>query len=296
MRAVRVGLVGGGPWARRVHGPALAAHPGTELTAVWTRRPEVAAEFADTWGARAVTDLDELLDTVDAVALAVPPQVQGELAVRAAAAGRHLICEKPLAVDLDSARAVVDAVAAARVLSSMVLTLRFDPAVRAWLDAVPPGAGPDTVGSVRWLSGSLLGGPYAASGWRAEHGALLDLGPHVVDLLDSALGAVTAVDWAHHTEPDLWRFGLRHAGGAQSTAAVSLRLPIDPSEIELAVFGAAGRHRLHGRHSDAPTCYARLLDEFVAAVHGHGPPPVLDAARGLRLQEIVDEVRRTAVP
>lgn len=294
MGAVRVGLVGGGPWARRVHGPALAAHPDIELAAVWTRRPEAAADLAGTLGTRTVPDLDELLDTVDAVALAVPPQVQGELAVRAAAAGRHLICEKPLAVDLDSARAVAAAVAAARVQSSMVLTLRFDPAVRAWLDGVPAGAGPDTLGSVRWLSGSLLGGPYAASGWRAEHGALLDLGPHVVDLLDAALGAVTAVGWAYRTEPDLWRFGLTHAGGAQSTVAVSLRLPVDPSEIELAVFGGVGRHQLTGRHSDAATCYARLLDEFVAAVRGDGPPPVLDAARGLRLQEIVDEVRRTA--
>ena len=292
MQTLRVGLVGGGPWARRVHGPALVAHPGTELAAIWTRRPEVAAELAGELGSRAVDGLDELLDSVDAVAFAVPPQVQGELAVRAAQAGRHVICEKPLAADLGGARAV--AAAAAGVASALMLTLRYDPDVRAWLDAVPPGAGRDTVGSVRWLSGSLLGGPYATSTWRAEHGALLDLGPHAIDLLDAALGPVTGVGWAHHDEPDLWRFGLDHAGGAHSTVTVSLRLPVDPSEIELTVFGGAGRHRLAGRPADAPTCYARLLDAFVPAAVGEGPPVALDVARGLRLQEIVDEVRRIA--
>lgn len=289
--ALRVGLVGGGPWARRVHGPAVAAHPGTELTALWTRRPEVAGELSGVLGGRPVGSFEELLDAVDVVAFAVPPRVQGELAVRAALAGRHLICEKPLAADLDGARAV--ARAAAGVTSALVLTLRHDPGVAAWLAGIPAGAGPDTVGAVRWLSGSLLGGPYAASAWRAERGALLDLGPHVVDLLDAALGPVTGVDWAHHDEPDLWRFALRHAGGAHSTATISLRLPVDPSEIELTVFGGVGRHRLARGAADAPACYARLLDEFVGAVHG-GPPVALDAARGLRLQEIVDEVGRTA--
>ncbi len=281
-----MGLVGGGPWARRVHGPALAAHPGTELAAVWTRRPEIAAALADGLGSRAAADLDELLDAVDAVAFAVPPQVQGALAVRAAAAGKHLVCEKPLAADLTAARALAEA--ARGLTSAVVLTLRYDPRIRAWLDGIPDGAGPDTVGAVRWLSGSLLGGQYAASAWRAEHGALLDLGPHAIDLLGAALGPVTGVGWAHHDEPDLWRLGLDHAGGAHSTVTLSLRLPVDPSEIELTVFGGAGRHELSGGVGDATACYARLLDDFVAAACREGPPVGLDIAHAVTLQEIVE--------
>jgi hypothetical protein len=65
---------------------------------------------------------------------------------------------------------------------------------------------------------------------------------------------------------------------------------VDPSEIELAVFGGVGRHQVGGRVADARSCYGRLLDELVTAVRGEGPPPPLDAARGLRLQEIVDAV------
>jgi predicted dehydrogenase len=292
---MRVGLVGGGPWARTVHGPGLAAHPGTEVAGVWTRRPEVAEELAAEFGTRAFPDLDALFADVDAVAFAVPPHVQGPLAVRAAAAGKHLICEKPLAASVAEAAEVVAAVRGAGVHSSMVLTMRHSPAVRAWLAGMPKEpAGADTVASARWLSGSLLGGPYSGSAWRQEQGALLDLGPHVVDLLDAAVGPVVRVAWAHHDEPDLWRFGLDHAGGAHSTVTLSMQLPIDPSEIEFTVLGSAGRHRLVGRTADPQECYAALLDELVAAVDGSGPPPALDVARGLRLQELVDEVRAAA--
>lgn len=295
MDRLRVGLVGGGPWARTVHGPGLAAHPGTEVNAVWTRRPEVAAELAAEFGGRAYADLEVLFDAVDAVAFAVPPQVQGRLALCAAAAGKHLICEKPLAGTVEEARSVVAAVRRAGVHSTMVLTMRHAEAVRDWLAGMPrEPAGPDTVASARWLSGSLLGGPYAASAWRVEHGALLDLGPHVIDLLDAAVGPVVSVPWARLDEPDLWRFGLLHEGGAQSTVTLSMRLPVDPSEIEFTVLGGAGRHRLAGRGADANTCYAALLDELVAAVDGSGPPPSLDATRGLRLQELVESVRAAA--
>ncbi len=291
MDRLRVGLVGGGPWARTVHGPGLAAHPGTEVAAVWTRRPEVARELATEFGGRAYDDLEVLFDAVDAVAFAVPPQVQGRLALHAAAAGKHLICEKPLAGTVQEARSVVEAVAAAGVHSTVVLTMRHAPAVRDWLAGMPPEPpGPDTVASARWLSGSLLGGPYATSTWRAEQGALFDLGPHVLDLLDAAVGPVVSVPWARLDEPDLWRFGLVHEGGAQSTVTLSMRLPVDPSEIEFTVLGSAGRHRLAGRGADASVCYAALLDELVAAVDGSGPPPALDAARGLRVQELVESV------
>lgn len=292
MDRVRVGLVGGGPWARTVHAPGIASHSGTELAAVWTRRPDVAAELAAEFGTRSYTDLEVLLDAVDAVAFAVPPQVQGRLALFAAAAGKHLICEKPLAGTVDDARAVVEAVERAGVHSTMVLTMRHAPAVRDWLAEMPQEpAGPDTVAFARWVSGSLLGGPYCTSPWRAEEGALSDLGPHVIDLLDAAVGPVVEVPWARYEEPDLWRFGLLHSGGAQSTVTLSMRVPVDPSEIDFTVLGGAGRHRLAGRGADAPICYAALLDELVAAVDGSGPPPALDVTRGLRLQELVEAVR-----
>ncbi len=294
MERLRIGLVGAGPWARRVHMPAITAHPRTTLTGVWSRRRGSAQELATEAGGQVYDRVADLFDDVDAVAFAVPPRVQAELATAAAAAGCHVILEKPLADSLAGARAVA-AVAAAAVCSTTMLTLRFDPVIRDWLAGLPDApAGPDTIGSARWLSGALLGGPYAGSAWRAEHGALLDVGPHVIDLLDAALGAVTGVEWVHRAEPDVWRFGLVHAGGARSTTTVSSRLPVDPSEVEIAVFGGAGRHVLTSKPADARACYGVLLDEFCAAVAGGRTGGRCDAARALHVQEIIEQLRSAA--
>ena len=92
---LRVGVAGAGPWARMFHAPAFAAHPRTELTAVWARRMSAAEELAGPCGATAHDTFDRFLEDVDAVAFAVPPDVQAALAARAARAGRALLLEKP---------------------------------------------------------------------------------------------------------------------------------------------------------------------------------------------------------
>lgn len=297
---MRIGLVGAGPWARTVHAPAIAGHRRWTPAGVWARRPEAAAEVAAITGGPVHATFDDLVDACDAVAFAVPPQAQGELVPVAAAAGRHLVLEKPLAADLAAAERAATAIADAGVCSATVLTLRFDPAIRAWLDAVPEGPhGPGTVGTARWLSGALLGGPFASSQWRAEHGALLDVGPHVIDLLDAALGPVTGVEQARRDEPDLWRIGLLHSGGARSSLVLSLRTPVEPTDFEIAITGGLGpdgrgRTALDSRPADAVACYASLLDDLADAVEAGDPRLPVDAARALHLQRIVDEIVRAA--
>ncbi|GLZ40952.1 Gfo/Idh/MocA family oxidoreductase [Actinokineospora sp. NBRC 105648] len=288
---LRVGLVGAGPWARSVHAPGLIAHPGTELTAVWARRPEAAAEL----GAPVVADFDALLAGVDAVAFAVPPAVQAELAVRAAAAGKHVLLEKPVAATLADAERVADAVERAGVASIVVFIRRFAPETVAWLDGVaahPGWAG----GSARWLSGALLGGAYSGSAWRHEGGALADIGPHVLDLLDAALGPITDVLSAHKSEPDLWHLVLGHDGGATSTATLSMRLPMRPTVTEVSVYGDSGYRDLTGRATPAADSYAVLLDEFTAMVHSGQTEHRVDVRRGVHVQRVLNQVLRAAVP
>ncbi|RDB48107.1 Gfo/Idh/MocA family oxidoreductase, partial [Tsukamurella tyrosinosolvens] len=86
---VRIGLVGAGPWARETHAPALTAHPGVDFVGGWARDPAAAAELFP----RSFDSPAELFDAVDAVAFAVPPNVQAELAVEAARAGKHLVLD-----------------------------------------------------------------------------------------------------------------------------------------------------------------------------------------------------------
>ena len=95
---LRVGLVGAGPWAKLCHVPMLEEHPDIRLVGGWARRPEAMATLVGP--ERTVRSYDELLDQVEAVVFCVPPDVQAELAPEAAARGRHLFLEKPLAFDV----------------------------------------------------------------------------------------------------------------------------------------------------------------------------------------------------
>ena len=107
---MRFGLIGTGYWANSVHAPALATTPGARLASVWGRNAAAAAPLAAAHGATAYDDLDEFLASVDAVSFAVPPHVQAPLAIRAAEAGKHLLLEKPVALSVADADAVVTAV------------------------------------------------------------------------------------------------------------------------------------------------------------------------------------------
>ncbi|HVW40668.1 MAG TPA: Gfo/Idh/MocA family oxidoreductase [Amycolatopsis sp.] len=290
---LRVGLVGAGPWARTVHAPGLAGHPGTELSAVWARRQEAARQIADAHGAAVSTTFDDLLAQVDAVSFAVPPVIQADLAARAARAGKHVILEKPIAPDADHAQRLAVAVADAGVASLVVLTLRFAIETRDWLSALAD-AGGWTGGSARWLSGALLAGDYAGSAWRHESGALADVGPHAFDLLDAALGPIERVLAAHRTAEDLWQVMFAHESGATSTVTLSLRLPVRPTVVEVAVYGEHGFRALGRKPGAGPECYTALLDDFAAMIATGTTSHPCDVRRGLHLQRILDEVRRIA--
>jgi hypothetical protein len=132
---LKVGLVGAGPWASLAHAPMLARSPAIELAGIWARRPELAAELATANATRSFEQLDALFDACEAVAFAVPPDVQAELASRAARAGKAVLLEKPLATSLTLARSLTDAVLTSGVGSLMFLTWRYSSVVREFLDS-----------------------------------------------------------------------------------------------------------------------------------------------------------------
>ena len=179
---------------------------------------------------------------------------------------------------------------AAGVASIVVLTFRFAAETHEWLADVAAG-GPWSGGTARWLSGALLGGEYAGSPWRQEDGAILDIGPHIFDLLDAALGPIVEVSAARYTEPDLWHVISAHEGGATSTATLSMRLPIDPSVLEFDVYGALGAWSSRTRRTPAEQCFATLLDELAAMIRAGATTHACDVHRGLHLQWVIDEVR-----
>jgi predicted dehydrogenase len=280
---VRFGLLGTGPWARRTHGPALAAHPGVELAGVWGRRPEAAGRLAAELGTRAYEDADALIADTDAVAIALPPSVQARYAVRAAEAGRHLLLDKPLAQNVGDARAVADAVAAAQVASVVFFTLRFDPGTAGWIERQAAAGGWFT-GRADWYGAvfSADASPYADSPWRREKGGLWDVGPHALSVLLPVLGDAVEVR-AAAGPGDLVHLTLRHDSGASSTAALTLQTPPAGAGVAVEFRGAQGRAELPG---DLAGPASDALGKAVDALVTGGPHPC-DARFGLRVTQIL---------
>jgi hypothetical protein len=135
---LRFGLFGTGYWAGQVHAAALTMAPEARLVGIWGRDRFRTAAIAAPYGIAAYDDADALIEDVDAVSAALPPDVQVSVAVRAAQAGRHLLLEKPLALSASGADELLGAVTSAGVASLVFFTSRFVPAVDEVLrDAVP---------------------------------------------------------------------------------------------------------------------------------------------------------------
>lgn len=238
-RPLRFGLVGTGHWARVTHAPALASADGIEFAAVWGRNVDSAAQLAATYHAKAHGDLAGFLDSVDAVAFAVPPHVQAPIATRAARAGKHLLLEKPIAISPAEADDLAEAVEIAHVASVVFFTARFQADVRAWLAEVLAASG-WAGGCAVWLGSALRPGSPYNTPWRRDKGGLWDLAPHVISLLWASLGPVCSVT-ADAGRGDILHLVLHHNTGLTSTVTVTLGQPRDAEFAELYLWGEPGR-------------------------------------------------------
>ncbi|CAM5382044.1 oxidoreductase [Streptomyces spiroverticillatus] len=284
---LRIGLLGTGPWATRTHAPALAAHPGVHLQGVWGRRPEAAEALARTHATTAYEDLDALLADCDAVAVALPPDIQAPLAVRAAQAGCHLLLDKPVATTAEAAREVADAVRETGVASVVFFTLRFAPGVAPWIAEQAAADGWFTA-HAHWLGALFSPGsdsPYAASPWRGEKGALWDVGPHALSVLLPALGDVTDLTAAPGSA-DTVHLVLRHASGASSTTTLGLSAPQEAAGVGIELRGRTGIHTLPDQWGPATDSFAAAVDALLDAVRTGTPHPC-DARFGLRVTELL---------
>lgn len=287
---MRIGLLGTGPWARMVHAPVLGAHDALDFVGVWGRRPEAAKELADLHGTRPYDDVDALFADVDMVAVALPPDVQAQLAVRAAGAGCHLLLDKPVAATVAGARAVVRAVEEAGVASVVFFTTRYMPEASAWIAEQADNGGWFT-GHAQWLGDvfhSEGGSPFATP-WRGEKGALWDVGPHALSVLLPVLGDVRRVAAAVQGPGDTVQVILDHVDGASSTLTLSLTAPPAATGAGVELRGTAGVTRLPQGGGDAAGALTRAADELLAAARDGRPHPC-DAAFGLRVTEVLADV------
>lgn len=137
---IRLGIVGMGAAARQLL-PAVAKHPGVRVSAVCDPIEAVRTAAATRWNARATATIDELLALadVDAVYIATPTDLHAAHVVAAAAAGKHVLVEKPMATTLDEATRMIDAAERAGVVLTVGHSHSFDEPYRAMREVIASG-------------------------------------------------------------------------------------------------------------------------------------------------------------
>ncbi|WP_369203358.1 Gfo/Idh/MocA family protein [Streptomyces sp. PU-14G] len=298
---MKFGLLGTGPWAQRTHGPALAAHQDVDLVGVWGRRAEPTGALAQQLGTRPYADIDALFADCDAVAVALPPDVQAPLAVRAADAGCHLLLDKPVATTPEAARAVTEAVERGGLSCVVFFTLHFSDTTGDWLrETARRGEAARArseagwqVGRADWLS-PVFGGadsPYTASPWRQEKGALWDVGPHALSVLLPLLGEAETVTAARGGVGDTVHLVLRHASGASSTCTLSHSVTPAAAGVTAEVRGGAGIAELPLREEEPAVSFGRALDALLETARAGGDR---DHPCGARFAEAVTSILHRA--
>ena len=287
---LRMGLVGAGPWGHLFTGPMLANSPDVDFVGVWARRPDAAAELAAAHHVEAFTDLDALFEACDGVTFSLPPDVQAELASRAARAGKSVLLDKPVGLNTAQAEQLAGAIDDAGVTSQVIFTNRYYDSMRAFLAAARSF---DSYGGrASFFGNGCVPGTYFATPWRLEQGGLLDLGPHVLDGLDAALGRIVGIS-ARGDASKIVLLECEHENGRLSQAALSATSNQNGG-LAVEVHGLDGRHTFdaasfhHEQMSaEVQTAQRRILSEFVQAVRS-GVPHELDIHRGLHLQRLID--------
>ncbi len=296
---LRWALVGASDIAAGSILPGIRAQPGSRVLAVHSRSPERGAAFARRHGiGRSYDDLSVLLadPEVDAVYISTRNDRHAAETVAAAEAGRHVLCEKPLALTLDDARAAVAAAHRAGVVLATNHGRRNDPAVRAARDLVRAGR-LGTPLAARTASAVLL--PERLRSWRLDEaaggGVTLDLLVHDADVLRFVLDDEVVAAQAEATAPagvgveTIVAGVLTMASGLPAAFLCSFSTPHGPSTLD--VYGTEASleaWREPGRPSRltlrtpagveqvplaaAPPVGVATVAAFEAAVRGDGLP------------------------
>jgi predicted dehydrogenase len=182
------------------HVRALRA-AGFEVRAIVGRDPERTAARAKRFDVPlALTSADEALalDGVDAVAIATPPATHHALVLSAAAAGKHILCEKPFASDANQAQAMCDAVERVGVVNLLATEFRYSPANALLAQVVRSGRIGDPIDAqfsmdVPFVANNDAGVP---TWWRDDEqagGWLGAWGSHAIDQIRTTLGEIESV-------------------------------------------------------------------------------------------------------
>jgi len=319
---LRWGLIGCGDIARKRVAPALRDLECSELIAVSRARSELAASFAKDFGAtRCHAEWRDLLsdDEIDAVYIATPVHLHAAQTIAAAEAGKHVLCEKPMAMNVQECDRMIDAARSHRVKLGIAYYRRFYPVVARVKEIIESGEigvpflaqieafewfNPAAGDSRSWLLRKQLAGG----------GPMFDFGCHRIEVLLNIFGPISEVKAliantvfdreVEDTAAALFRF----AGGA--CAVLSVSHAAAEAKDTLNIFGSLGSIRVSilnqgklrvigksGERSEAhlpqANLHAPLIEDFTNAVLGNRAPAV-SGETGRTVAEIEEEIYRQA--
>jgi predicted dehydrogenase len=209
MKTVNIGMIGGG-FMGKAHSLAYAAMPMFFWPAPAIPVRKIVAEATDAlardaaarFGFEAHTgDWRRVVEdpSVDVVDIATPNDSHAEIAIAAAKAGKHILCEKPMARDAAESKRMLEAAEAAGICHMVAFNYRRTPAVATAARMIADGE----IGEIQSFTGTYLqdwsADPDAPLSWRfrkavAGSGAVGDIGTHVIDMARYLVGEIAAVN------------------------------------------------------------------------------------------------------
>ena len=315
------GLVGPGKIAGNEIAPAIASLGNSELVTVVSRDQQKADAFAAQHGAgRGTTSFSGMLrdDDVHAVYIATPNALHAEQAIAAARAGKHVLCDKPIAMTVADAEQIIAECTKAGVRLGVTFQTRNHEGMADVRRLVADGE----IGSVVVAEVEMSSGRTGLGGWRTEPslagmGTMNNIGVHGYDLLRYLLSAeVTEVTALLGVEPE-YRLDttvlalLRFGSGA--LAYVNANQSVPDFRPDMVLYGTEGRVTGHNvtrpnltgryeiltkagessRQADTSGAYRKTVGDFADAVlQGRDPSP--SGLDGLRSVQLTSAMARSA--
>jgi predicted dehydrogenase len=327
---IRTAIVGLGWWGRHIAG--CLSQPGAKLGIVRGIDPQAArlGEVSERYGIPVTPVLEDALEDpeVDAIVLATPHSMHESQILACAAAGKHVFCEKPLALTAASARRAIDACAAAGLVLGVGHERRFEPAISEIKRLIDGNA----LGTLMHLEANFSHDLIAnlnASDWRASPQespipALSGMAIHLTDAYLYLCGPIVEV-FAYSTKRvgnwgagDVLSVQLRFENGLTGSLSAIL---VTPMFVRFQVFGAdawvEARSNVHPgqpgvttltmsrtgqertvQHLDFIDTVRLNLDAFADAVAGNAPYPITAEQKlgNIAVMEAIVESARTGRP
>ena len=315
------GIIGAGEVVAKKWAPSLMAAPSNRVAAVLDPHRERAQPIATALNTRAARSLDELLDddSIEIIYLATPHHLHAELGLAVLAAGKHLLCEKPMGRNIAEARRLAQSAAAAGRRLFVNYYRRFHPIVQAAREAITQADfGEVTFVEFRGTYPMNWEAPWGAAWmWDRElagGGTILNIGVHRIDIMDYLAGGIVevAAQCEHLGSERVERWisaTFRLAGGG--CGILVQHGDAHPPEDVLAIHGRKGTvrfapfdRRLEILRGDQPVVkdyappyppHLGLLEHIAAVLEGRTENTIVGGEQGLKTMELVSAMYTSAL-